>query len=469
MPPAIEMRPDQHQHISAAAMRRDGKKTMQRSIPIAPANPIATLFDISVDGRTKGLPASLDDTPLAEIGRKGWNLLRQDVPLPMAVLDIDALEQNSRWIRAVTSTYGVSLCPHGKTTMAPQLFQKQLADGCWGITLSSQHQVSVARHYGVNRIFVANQILDPNFLTWVAQQQEADPDFDLYFLIDSAEGVDLLENVAQARSSHRPFKVLIEIGRADGRTGCRSADEALILARRIARMPKTAILVGVEGFEGAIRGKDNAEVEDRILSLLDQMNDSAIQFEREGLFSGDEILLTAGGSGYFDLVARKLTSAGLSSSFRVVLRSGCYLAHDAAMYEDHVARAIERSPELAELDIRPRQALTVWAIVQSRPGPDVLYLNVGRRDVSYDADLPKLLAYVDAEQQVQSVDTNFGHEITMLYDQHACLQCPEDSPLRPGMLVQLGISHPCTTFDKWDLLGLVQGDLDIIGAVKTFF
>lgn len=442
---------------------------MTQAYPIAAANPLPNLTDVTVDGRTKGMPGMLEATPLAEVGGQGWNLLRHDLPLPLAVLDMDALTHNSTWLGAVTRHYGVSLCPHGKTTMAPQLFHRQLEDGCWGITLSTQHQVAVARHYGVSRIFLANQILDPAFLAYIAEAQENDAAFDFYFLIDSVEGVELIGRIAEGRPRHRPFQVLIEVGDPDGRTGCRTQEEALALAERVKSMPGAAAIVGVEGFEGSIRGENLPQIEKRVVAFLRFMNETALAIEARDLFGGREILLTAGGSSFFDLVARTLTQAHFRSPSRVVLRSGCYIAHDAGMYAEQVARAIERSPELASLAVRPRQALTVWAMVQSRPADDELYLNVGRRDISYDAHLPRLLSYVDERQPDTVIALDGSYETTRLYDQHACVQCPKDSPLRPGMMVQLGISHPCTTFDKWDVLGVVDRHQNVIGAVKTFF
>lgn len=442
---------------------------MTQPYPIVAAKPLPNLTDVMVDGRTKGLPGALKATPLAEIGGQGWNLLRHDLPLPAAVLDIDALTHNGMWIGAVTKHYGVSLCPHGKTTMTPQLFHRQLEDGCWGITLSTQHQVAVARHYGVSRIFLANQIMDPTFLAYIAEAQETDAAFDFYFLIDSVEGVELIRRTAEGRTHHRPFQVLIEMGDPDGRTGCQTLEEALALAERVKAMPSSAVIVGIEGFEGSIRGENMTQIEERVVAFLRLMNDTALEIEARDLFGGREILLTAGGSSFFDLVARTLTQARFRSPSRVVLRSGCYITHDAGMYAEQVARAIERSPELAALAIRPRQALTVWATVQSRPADDVLYLNVGRRDVSYDAHLPRLLGYVDDRQPDTVIALDGSYETIRLYDQHACVQCPKDSPLRPGMMVQLGISHPCTTFDKWDVLGVVDGRQNIVGAIKTFF
>ncbi|WP_340108859.1 hypothetical protein [Pikeienuella sp. HZG-20] len=437
----------------------------------AKTNPplFSTLPDVRVDSRAKGMPDSIEDMPLSAIGEQGWNLLRRDLPTPLAVLDRAAIEENSRWIAAVTSHYGVSLCPHGKTTMAPQLFRKQLADGCWGITLSTQHHVQVARHYGVSRIFLANQILDPGFLGYISREQAKDPDFDFYFLLDSLEGVELLERVAAGCAGHRPFQALIELGSPYGRAGCRTEAEARAIAERLARMPQVAALVGIEGFEGSIRGADQGEIERRVNEFLVFMTDTASALAAAGLFGGREILLTAGGSAFFDLVAKALKRPVFDKPSRVVLRSGCYISHDACMYKQAIARVLERSPELAALDVKPRQALTVWTTVQSRPEPGLAFLNAGRRDVSFDAHLPRPLRYASGAATMTAHDMPEGHEVIMLNDQHAYLKCPPDSPLRPGDLVELGISHPCTTFDKWGVLSVIDDRFDIVEAIKTFF
>ena len=429
---------------------------------------LSPIPDVLLDGLTKGLPSDLPPTPMATIADLGWNALGGDLPTPLAVLDVEAIEQNSRWFRAVTSAYGVALCPHGKTTMAPQLFAKQLAEGAWGITLATQHQAAVARRFGVRRIFIANQVLDPAFLRWIAREQAADPEFDVYFLIDGPEGVAGLRRVAEETSRHRPFNVLIEIGSAKGRTGVRSQAEALSLAAEIARWPEAARLCGIEGFEGAMRGPDQASIEADVMAFLDLMVATAEACEAAGHFSGPEILLTAGGSSFFDLVARRLTTHRLRGAARVVLRSGCYISHDGRLYAESVRRAMERSPELAALNERPRQALTVWAMVQSRPEPGLFYVNAGRRDLSSDAHLPEVLAYSPDGATVMEVDPA-RHRTTLMWDQHACIACPEDSPIRPGMKVRLGISHPCTTFDKWAAILMTDGTQNVVGALKTYF
>ena len=83
----------------------------------------------------------------------------EDVSLPAAVLYADRIEHNLKWMQAFVAEYGVKLAPHGKTTMAPQLFRRQLEAGAWGITLATAHQVRAAYRGGVHRVLIANQLV----------------------------------------------------------------------------------------------------------------------------------------------------------------------------------------------------------------------------------------------------------------------------------------------------------------------
>jgi D-serine dehydratase len=94
----------------------------------------------------------------SDIAQLNWNLLREDLSLPSAVLYEDKLLHNLNWMRQFISAYGVKLAPHGKTTMAPRLFDLQLQAGAWGITLATAHQTQVAYAHGVRRVLMANQL-----------------------------------------------------------------------------------------------------------------------------------------------------------------------------------------------------------------------------------------------------------------------------------------------------------------------
>ena len=143
------------------------------------------LLNAPVPLTTKGWPALAGTLPLRAAGRQGWNLLREDLPLPVAVLKASALAHNSRWMRGFLEYFDVRLCPHGKTTMAPQLFARQLADGAWGITVATVQQLMVCRRFGVPRVLMANQLVGRQAIRAVLAELQADPGFEFLCLVDS--------------------------------------------------------------------------------------------------------------------------------------------------------------------------------------------------------------------------------------------------------------------------------------------
>ena len=215
------------------------------------------LLSSPVDPATKGWPAG-PALPLREVGKQGWNLLRGDLPLPVALIKASALSHNSRWMRSFLEHFGVAICPHGKTTMAPQLFARQLADGAWGITVATVQQLRVCRRFGVQRVVMANQLVGRQAIREVLAELRADPTFWFACLVDSVELVEQLAAEARSFGHERPLQVLLEGGYPGGRTGCRTVEQALAVARATAAAPELA-LIGVEGFEGLIARPTPAE------------------------------------------------------------------------------------------------------------------------------------------------------------------------------------------------------------------
>jgi D-serine dehydratase len=190
----------------------------------------------------------------------------------------------------------------------------------------------------------------------------------------------------------------------------------------------------------------------------------------EGLFGTREILVTAGGSSYFDLVARGFQELhGLSLPLVPVLRSGCYLTSDHGMYQRHIEALDAREGVAPGEGLRP--ALEIWSVVQSRPEPGLAILTMGKRDASHDAGLPLPLWHHRPGPGAAHALPD-GCAIVKMNDQHAYLQLP-DGPVREmlavGDLVGCGISHPCTTFDRWPLLLAVDDDYAVQFALNTFF
>ena len=443
--------------------------------PILPSLPkgglaLAALDEQILHPGVKGLPIT---EPLRQgaLGVQGWNVLRADTSFPVALLKVSALRHNLNWMRDFCERYGAVLAPHGKTTMCPQLFGAQIANGAWGMTLATATQVQLAHRFGVRRVLLANQLVARADIHSILRLLQDDPDFEFYALADSLAGVERLAHALAAFKLARPVPLLVEMGIAGKRAGCRSAAEALLVARAIAAHPGL-ILAGIEGYEGLLVSDDRASDVREVDAFLAQMVAVMRQADAEQLFGCADIMLSAGGSAYFDLVARGLREVGaMSRPVKTILRSGCYLTSDHGSYQRLLAQLDAREAHTDGL----RPALEVWSMVQSRPEPTLAILTMGKRDASYDVELPVALYQHRPGPGEQGAPAALpeGCAIIKMNDQHAYLRLPDGhaicDSLAVGDLVGCGISHPCTTFDKWPLLLAVDDDYNVRYGVNTFF
>jgi D-serine dehydratase len=425
---------------------------------------LQSLLDTVLDGRTKGIPQGATPLRLGDVGRRGWNLLAGDLDTPVALLKASALDANAAWMAEFLRRVGASLCPHGKTSMAPQLFHRQLAEGAWGITLATPHQVRIAYQFGVRRILLANQLVSEGAIAWVQRLLDEDPSLDFTCLVDSLEGVRRLETAR----GERPLHVLLELGVPGGRTGARGTEAALAVARAV-RSSARLRLRGVECFEGIVGSPDASADCTKVQAWLDGLAGIARSCAEQDLFETDEVLLSAGGSAYFDLVAARLSQVDLGRRSRVLLRSGCYAFHDVAHYAHLLERLERRLPDPWRVPGRLRPAIEVWGRVLSRPEPTLAFLDLGKRDVGHDLDLPRPLLWARPGLHVTPQEVQGAWAVASLYDQHARLTLPPSADLAVGDLVGCGVSHPCTTFDRWPLFLVVDDAYRVVEAVRTFF
>jgi D-serine dehydratase len=410
---------------------------------------------------TKGWPHAAPPLRRSAIAAQQWNVLRGDLPLPLAVVRRAALQGNLRWMQQFAREQGVELAPHGKTPMSPQLFAAQLHAGAWGITFANVVQARLGLLAGVPRALIANQVLAADDLAAIAALLRELPSARLLFLVDSIAQLALIEAWWQAQpAAPVAFEVLLELGLDGGRTGCRSHDEAMALARRLHASAAVA-LAGIECYEGLWakgRGDDDRAL---VQGLMQRVQALALQCDREHLFDTGEVLLSAGGSAIFDLVAPGLKLA-LSRPVRGVLRSGCYVTHDHGNYRRYMAAMETRLGCAHGL----QAALEVWARVQSCPEPGLAILSAGKRDCSYDIEMP-IPAWWCRQGAVMPAPADW--KVSAMNDQHAYLRCAAADMPRVGELVGLGVSHPCTTFDKWRWMAVVDERYDVVDALITMF
>ena len=385
----------------------------------------------------------------------GGPSLLEDVSLPAAVTFEAALAHNIAWMQRFADDHGAKLAPHGKTTMTPALFQRQLDAGAWGITLATATQCAAAFEHGVTRLLMANQLVGAPNMAIVAGLIERGADY--YCLVDSAAGAEALNRYFGER--RQTVQVLVELGVPGGRCGVRNDSELKALVDTIATSPALT-LCGIEGYEGLIGGAQAVEhirhYAQRLVATVRSLGDSSA-------FADRTPIVTAAGSQWFDLIAEAFDEADLRNHCTPILRPGCYVVHDHRSYRDAMAEVKTRHPELAG-ELQP--ALAVFAHVQSLPEPGLAIVALGKRDISVDPDLPIPLQLHRLGEPARPLT---GGSVRKVMDQHTMMVIPEGTDIHIGDIVSFGASHPCLTFDKWRQVLLVDDRLQVIEVMPTWF
>ncbi len=415
---------------------------------------------------SKGLPVSAVGTFVKDVGSRGWSLFHSNLMFPAAVLRESAILHNIEAMAAYCRHNGVLLCPHAKSTLAPQLFARQLEAGAWGLTAATAAHVMLYRRAGVQRILIANPLVDRTLGEFIAQEMAADAAFEFYSLVDSLDGLDRMGAALADLPPDRSIGVLIDMGAVGGRTGVRSVAHGLKIARALAARSVRMALSGVSAFEGIFSLMPEGEPGD-VARMLDDLVLLAERIHEEALWRCTSPVISAGGSLFF----RHVIDAAKRLPFAcdIVLRSGCYITHDHGLYAEAQRRHFDTpgTPCTGTADVRFKAAIEVWGQVLSRPEPGLALANVGKRDVSYDIGLPLPIVWYRRGRH-EAPQVLEGVTVAALNDQHAYLRLPDGCELAVGDYVALGISHPCTTFDKWPILLMVDDQYRVTAGIKTY-
>jgi D-serine deaminase-like pyridoxal phosphate-dependent protein len=392
----------------------------------------------------------------------GLSIAAGEVMLPAMALRADVVEHNLEVMAALARRESFLLAPHIKTTMCPSLFKRQLEAGAWGVTVANVAQARVAAEAGARRILIANEVLARPDAAWLASVSAS---LDVLCLVDSVEGVRALDGALRSADCEHPIRVLVEVGADGGRAGVRTFATAYDVCRA-AQAAATLTLAGVEGYEGAVGSRRAPADVAAVDAYLEELRSITVRLADLGCFPEDQpVLVSAGGSKFFDRVidvlGREADFAGHERE--LVLRSGCYIVHDHGLYAD--VTPLGRGVPAAE---RLLPAIEIWAEVLSRPEPGLAIVGLGRRDASFDSGLPVVLAAVGRDQQ--TLDHDVAGQLVKLDDQHGYLSLdPADTKINVGDRLVFGISHPCTTFDKWRQVLVLDREQRVVEVLQTHF
>jgi len=411
---------------------------------------------------TKGLPLARKTVSIDDLVAGRPRLDRAGFTFPLMTLVESDLANDIGVMADFCAIRGVDLAPHGKTTMAPQLFARQLDAGAWGISAATIDHLMVYRRFGVRRVLLANELVDAPALGWVLGELERDPGFEFLFYLDSVAGVAAAAEALGAAGPGSRLRALVEIGIPGGRTGCRTIGEALEVARAAAAVPGLEV-AGIAGYEGLFGYHGAPGAVERIRTYLAGLREGLTAFVAAGILpSTRSAIMSAAGSFYFDLVVDELHDAWPAADRpQVIIRPGSYIAH--ADIPDDDESPLRRAGFAGQF----RPAAGIWARVLSRPERGQAFASAGRRDLSWDVSLPTVrwTWRAGANRPTRAE----GLRVTQLNDQHAFLALEPAVGLEPGDLVGFGTTHPCTTFDRWQVIPVIDDDFAVIDAVRTFF
>ncbi|MFD0521552.1 type III PLP-dependent enzyme domain-containing protein [Paractinoplanes durhamensis] len=95
------------------------------------------------------------------------------------------------------------------------------------------------------------------------------------------------------------------------------------------------------------------------------------------------------------------------------------------------------------------------------PEPGLAIAGMGKRDAPFDEGLPVPWEVRRGSATLPAA----GMSVTKLNDHHTYVVA---DGLQPGDLIRFGISHPCTAFDKWRYLPVVDEEHRVVDVLQTF-
>jgi len=439
---------------------------------------VQSILDEKLDATTKGMPVAVGTVRLGDIGRQGWNVLRGDMMTPLLVMRDGYLQNNLKVLKDFAEHHGVFTAPHGKSSFCPQLYLEQVEiGGSWGITAASTHQVAVCAATGIKNIFIANEVVGRANIEQLVAIRHSYPGIAIYSLVDSVGTMEELRRYAGPKlKKGERLQILLEVGIPGGRAGVRTFDQAAAMIDKIMAEGDIFDFAGIECYEGLVAKDTYEETMKEVDRLLSLTVDVLMHANAKGAFEGrEEVILTAGGSAYFDRVVHHFKRANNVQGLRIILRGGSSLTYDHGVYRAQLERMDSRhgfETDKGEISAVKafKPALEMMATVVSLQDEGVAIMNMGIRDLPYDLGYPLPLRQYRDGKRMGALDGVTGDwTIAKSNDQHCYMHYPKDADIKVGDVFAFGISHPCTAFDKWKVLYRVDEEFNVTGALKTFF
>ncbi len=278
---------------------------------------------------------------------------------PALLVDLDALEASIATIAAACRRNGINWRPHTKGIKVPQIAAKLIEAGAIGLTCAKLGEAEVMAAAGFSDILIANQIVGPQKLARLVALRRS---CDVIVAVDDRDNVSAI--AAAARAAGVTVRVVIEVDMGMRRAGIAPGEACVALAKFIAAQPG-AKFAGLMGWEGQTAGiADANEKTAAIAAAVAGIVGTAAACRKAGL---PVDIVSCGGTGTYWIAAAQ---PGITE-----IQAGGGVFCDV-----HYRR---------DFGVEHPYALTVMTTVTSRPTPNRIICDAGKKTMSSDAGMPE--------------------------------------------------------------------------------
>ena len=353
------------------------------------------------------------------------SLTKEGLDTPVLLIDLDGMEFNINYMAKFFEGTPVHLRPHFKTHKTPIISQKQIAAGAIGVTCQKLGEADVLVNSGIKDILIASQIVGQykiNRLAGLARHAN------LIVAVDDEKNMQQLSDAVVAAGS--TLRVMIEVDVGFGRAGVNPDEKIANLAKLAGKLPGLE-LAGVMGYEGhAVFLTDSTNRTQTVDQAMSKLISAAEHIRKAGI---QVEIISGGATGTYTLTGRY---PGVNE-----IEAGSYVLMDTRYHEI--------APEF-------KCALTMLTTVISVPSPDRAVIDAGKKSLSTDFGMPKVINHP-------------GVIVKGLSEEHGMLQVdPNQTTFHIGDKVELIPSHVCTTVNQNDYFYCMRGDcLEVIWPIAA--
>jgi len=339
---------------------------------------------------------------------------RGEVITPALILDLDAARQNLARMTDRMRSMPARLRPHIKGQKCVELARMQIEAGAIGVCTATVWEAIVMSRAGIADVLIANQVGGREKIQALARAAKHGR---MTVAVDDPRNCDQLDQAARTVGS--TIEVIIEVDVGMGRGGVRSVDDAVTLAKHLAKL-KNLRFRGLQGYEGHCMMEPNREL--RITKARKAMNDVGAVIDRLAKAGFTCEIVSGGGTGTYDITG--------ADSRATEIQAGSYLLMD--MFHGNLVSGFSH-------------ALTVLTtvIIQHR---NTIVLDCGSKSICVD----------DAGTPMKPYPFYKARDF---HEEHAMFDVDDRCKLKLGDTVELIPGYAPSTVNMYDVYHVVENDV----------